>query len=63
LAALQQFANANPGLAVVAAFSIGVLFVLAVRILLSSAGCLIRLAVTVGLIIGILLLLRFVSLR
>ena len=60
---LQQFIDANPVLVVVVAFSIGAIVVLAVRILLASAGCLVRLVVAVVAIIVILLLLRLMLMR
>jgi hypothetical protein len=55
---LQAFINANPVLAVAAAFSIGIIAFLAVRILLASAGCLVRVAVALAIVIVIALLLR-----
>jgi hypothetical protein len=60
---LQQFINANPLLVVVAAFIIGMIAFLAVRIVLASAGCLVRVVVTVAIVIAILLLLRFMLVR
>ena len=60
---LQQFVNANPVLVVVAAFIVGAIVFLAVRILLASAGCLVRMVVGVVAIIVILLLLRFMLMR
>ncbi len=60
---LQPFINANPVLAVVAAFSIGIIAVLAVRILLANAGCLVRVAVALAIVIVILLLLRMMLVR
>ncbi len=55
---LQQFINANPVLAVVAIFIIGVIMFLATRIVLANSGCLARLAVAVVTIIAIVFLLR-----
>ena len=60
---LQTFFNANPVLAVVAAFSIGIIAVLAVRILLASAGCLVRAVVALAIVIVIGLLLRMLLVR
>ncbi|GEM_PF-2816020 len=60
---LQQFIDANPVLAVVATFIIGVIAFLAARILLASSGCLARLAVAVVVIIAIGVLLRFMLVR
>jgi hypothetical protein len=56
---VQQFLNANPVLVIIGLFIIGIIVILAVRILLSSAGCLLRLGCAVVLIVGIFLLARF----
>jgi hypothetical protein len=60
---LQPFINANPMLAVVAAFGIGAIAVLAVRILLANFSCLARVAVAIVIVVAILLLLRFMLAR
>jgi len=60
---LQTFFNANPVLAVVAAFSIGIIVILAIRILLASAGCLVRVAVAAIIVVAILFLLRMLLAR
>jgi hypothetical protein len=56
---VQQFLNANPVLAIIALFIIGIIAILAARILLGSAGCLLRLGCAIVLIVGIFLLARF----
>ena len=61
--ALQQFISANPGLAVAAAFIVGAIVVLAGRILLASAGCLVRVAVVAVIVVAIVLLLRMPLVR
>jgi len=60
---LQTFFNANPVLAVLAAFGIGIIAVLAIRILLASAGCLVRVAVAAIIVVAILFLLRMLLAR
>lgn len=55
---LQQFLNANPALAIVGLFLIGVIAVLAIRILLANAHCLIQLGCSIVMIAVILVLLR-----
>jgi hypothetical protein len=54
---VQQFINANPVLVIVALFVVGIILVLAARILLENAGCLLQLgcAIVVIVIIGLLL--------
>lgn len=54
---LQQFANAYPVLVVVAAFIIGAIAFLAVRIVLANVSCLLQLGCAIMIIIAILLLL------
>jgi len=56
---MQQFVNTNPGLVIVVLFVVGIILVLAARILLQSAGCLVRLGCAVAIIIIIFLLARF----
>jgi hypothetical protein len=56
---VQQFLNANPVLVIIALFVVGIVLVLAVRILLQSASCLVRLGCAIFLIVGIFLLGRF----
>jgi hypothetical protein len=56
---VQQFLNANPVLVIIGLFIIGIIVILAVRILLGSAGCLLRLGCAIVLIVGIFLLARF----
>ena len=58
MAPVQQFFNDNPLLVIVALFAIGIIAVLAARILLSSATCLVRLGCAIVVIVGIILLLR-----
>ena len=54
---LQQFFDTYPLLVIVGAFIIGIVAYLAVRIVLSSASCLVHLGCTVLIIIAILILL------
>jgi len=56
---VQQFLNANPVLVIIALFVVGIILVLAVRILLQSASCLLQLGCAIVLIVGIFLLARF----
>jgi hypothetical protein len=56
---VQQFLNANPVLVIVALFVVGIVLVLAARILLENAGCLMQLGCAVVIIVVIFLLLRF----
>ena len=56
---VQQFLNANPVLVIVALFVVGIVLVLAARILLESAGCLLQLGCAIVVIVGIILLARF----
>ncbi len=58
MAPVQQFFNDNPLLVIVAMFAIGIIAVLAARILLVSAHCLVRLGCAIAVIVGIILLLR-----
>lgn len=60
---LQSFINANPVLAVVVTFGIGIIAFLAVRILLANFSCLARVAVAIVIVVAILLLLRFMLAR
>ena len=60
---MQQFLNTNPVLVIAALIAIGIIFVLAARILLASASCLIRLGCIIVVIVGIALLLRFLLVR
>jgi hypothetical protein len=60
---LQSFIDANPVLAVVAALGIGIIVVLAARILLANFSCLARVAVAILIVVAILLLLRFMLAR
>ncbi len=63
MSALQSFINANPVLAVVLIFGLGALVFLVVRIVLSSAGCLLRLIATIAIVVAIGLLLHMLSVR
>jgi hypothetical protein len=56
---VQQFINANPVLAIIALFVVGIILVLAARILLENAGCLMQLGCAVVIMVIIFLLLRF----
>jgi hypothetical protein len=56
---VQQFLSANPALVIIALFVVGIVLVLAVRILLETAGCLVQLGCAVVIIVIIFLLLRF----
>jgi len=56
---VQQFLNANPVLVIVALFVVGIVLVLAARILLENAGCLLQLGCAIVVIVGIILLARF----
>jgi hypothetical protein len=56
---VQQFLNANPVLVIVVLFVVGIILVLAARILLENAGCLVQLGCAVVIIVIIFLLLRF----
>ena len=58
-ASVQQFLNANPVLAIVALFVVGIIIVLAARIVLENAGCLLQLGCAIVVIVGIILLARF----
>ena len=58
-ASVQQFLNANPVLVIVALFVVGIVLVLAARILLENAGCLLQLGCAIVVIVGIILLARF----
>jgi hypothetical protein len=59
LSSVQQILNANPVLVIVALFVVGIIAVLAARILLENAGCLAHVGCAVVVIVVILLLLRF----
>ena len=54
---LQQFFDAYPLLVIVGAFIVGLVAYLAVRIVLSSASCLVHLGCTVLIVAAILVLL------
>jgi hypothetical protein len=56
---VQQFLSANPVLVIIALFVVGIVLVLAARILLENAGCLMQLGCAVVIIVIIFLLLRF----
>ena len=56
---VQQFLNANPVLVIVALFVVGIILVLAARILLQTAGCLVHVGCAVVILVAIFLLLRF----
>ena len=56
---VQQFMNANPVLVIVGLFVVGIILVLAARILLENAGCLMQIGCAVVIIVIIFLLLRF----
>jgi hypothetical protein len=56
---VQQFINANPVLAIIVLFVVGIVLVLAARILLENAGCLMQIGCAVAVIVVIFLLLRF----
>ncbi len=55
---MQQFLNANPVLVIVGLFLISAIAVLAMRILLANARCLIQMGCSIIVIAAILLLLR-----
>jgi hypothetical protein len=56
---VQQFLSANPVLVIAGLFVVGIIAVLAARILLANAGCLLHLGVALVVIVVIILLLRF----
>ncbi len=56
---IQEFADANPVLVIIALFVVGIILMLAANILLRSAGCLLRLGCAVGVLVIIFLLVRF----
>ena len=56
---VQQFMNANPVLVIAVLFVVGIILVLAARILLENAGCLLQLGCAVVIIVILFLLLRF----
>ena len=56
---VQQILNANPVLVIVVLFVVGIILVLAARILLENAGCLMQIGCAVVIIVVIFLLLRF----
>jgi hypothetical protein len=56
---VQQFINANPVLAIIALFVVGIILVLGARILLENASCLLQLGCAVVVIVIIFLLARF----
>ena len=59
LSGVQQFLNANPVLLILALFVIGIIAVLAARILLANAGCLVHVGCAIVVIVAIFLLARF----
>ena len=63
LSGVQQLLNANPVLAIVALFVIGIIAVLAARILLENAGCLLHLGCAIVVIVAIVLLVRLLFVR
>lgn len=58
LSSVQQLLNANPLLVIVALFVIGIVAVLAARILLANAGCLLHLGLAIVVIVAVVVLLR-----
>ncbi len=60
---LQQFLNANPVLVIAALFLVGIVGVLALRILLVNAACLLRLGCALVVVVVIVLLLRLLLVR
>jgi uncharacterized membrane protein len=60
---VQQFLNANPALVIIALFVVGIIAVLAVRILLANASCLVHLGCAIVVIVAIILLLRLLLVR
>jgi hypothetical protein len=60
---VQQFISANPALVILALFVVGIILVLAARILLANAGCLVRLGCAIIVIGVIILLLRLLFVR
>jgi hypothetical protein len=60
---VQQFLSANPVLVIVGLFVVGIIAVLAVRILLENAGCLLHLGCAIVVIVAIILLLRLLLVR
>ena len=58
MSALQEFINTEPGLAILAVLIIGVALVLAVRIVLASFGCLLRLVLVAVVVIALVVLLQ-----
>ena len=58
MSSVQQLLNANPALVIVALFAVGIIAVLAARILLENAGCLVHLGCAIVVIAAIVLLLR-----
>jgi hypothetical protein len=56
---VQQFLNGNPVLVIIVLFVVGIILVLAARILLLNAGCLVRLGCAAAIIVVIFLLARF----
>ena len=63
LSSVQQLLNANPVLVIVALFVIGIIAVLAARILLENAGCLVHLGCVIVVLAAIILLLRLLLVR
>ena len=58
MSSIQQLLNANPALVIVGLFVVGIIAVLAARILLENAGCLLHLGCAIVVIVAIVLLLR-----
>ncbi len=60
---VQQFINANPVLAIIALFVVSIIVVLALRILLQNASCLLQLGCGVVVIVAIFLVVRLLLFR
>ena len=60
---VQQFLSANPVLVIVGLFVVGIIAVLAARILLENAGCLLHLGCAIAVVVAIVLLLRLLLVR
>lgn len=56
---MQQFLDANPVLVIVGLFVVGIIMVLAARIVLETAGCLAQVGCLLVVLVAIFLLLRF----
>ena len=55
---VQQFFDANPLLVIVASVVVGIILVLAARIVLHTAGCLVHVGCAVVILVVVFLLLR-----